>query len=78
MTTIEIEYCVPCGLRDNALATADDLLDSFGQDVDDVRVVPGDGGIFEVRADGDVIYNKDESGYDPDAIDAAVRERVEA
>jgi selenoprotein W-related protein len=78
MSTIEIEYCVPCGLRENALATADDLLDTFARDVDDVRLVPGDSGIFQVRADGTVVFDKSESGYDPAAIEAAVRERVEA
>ncbi len=78
MTTVEIEYCVPCGHRDHALATADDLLGAFETEVDDVRLVPGDGGIFEVRADGDVVYDKSEGGSDPAAIEAAVRERVEA
>ncbi len=76
MTTVEIEYCVPCGLRENALQTADVILDAQGQAVDGVELVPGDGGVFEVRADGDVVFDKDEEGYDPEVIVAAVDERT--
>jgi selenoprotein W-related protein len=78
MTTIEIEYCVPCGLLDNATETQYSLLEEYGQDLDAVRLKPGHGGVFEVRVDGETVYDKDEheDGYDLDAVRAAVRETV--
>jgi selenoprotein W-related protein len=78
MTNVEIEYCVPCGHRDRALETADDLLETFAHDVDGVELVPGVGGVFHVLADGDVVYDADEAGSDPAAIRAAVTDMVGA
>jgi len=68
MTTVEIEYCVPCGLRENALETADSILAEFGRDLDGVELTPGHGGVFKVYVDGEVVFDKDEQGYDVDAI----------
>lgn len=60
MTNVEIEYCVPCGHRNNALDTADSLLAEFGRDLDGVAVTPGHGGVFRVSVDGKVVFDKDE------------------
>lgn len=68
MPTVEIEYCVPCGHRENALETADAVLAAHADAVDAVNLVPGGGGIFEVRVDGETILDTDEEGYDRDAI----------
>lgn len=78
MTTVEIEYCVPCGLLDDATETQYSLLEEYGRDLDAVRLKPGHGGVFEVRVDGETVYDKDEreDGYDLDAVRVAVRETV--
>jgi selenoprotein W-related protein len=68
MPQVEIEYCVPCGHRDNAIETADAILQAHSDLVEGVRLVPGDGGIFEVRMDGELILDTDEEGYDLQAI----------
>ena len=78
MTTVEIEYCVPCGLLDRAIETQRALLAEFGRDLDAVTLRTGHGGVFVVRADGDVVLDTDERGYDLEAIGAAVEERIEA
>ena len=78
MTTVEIEYCVPCGLLDRAIETQRALLAEFGRDLDAVTLRTGQGGVFVVRADGDVVLDTDEQGYDLEAIGAAVEERIEA
>lgn len=78
MTKVEIEYCVPCGLLDEAVQTQRALLEEYGQRLKAVELVTGDGGVFVVRADGEVIFDNDERGYDLDAIVAAVGERVGA
>lgn len=78
MTSVEIEYCVPCGLLDRAIETQRELLAEFGRGLDEVTLQTGHGGVFEVRVDGDVVLDTDEEGYDLEAIGDAVAERIEA
>ena len=78
MTTVEIEYCVPCGLLDRAIETQRELLAEYGQRLDAVTLRTGDGGVFVVRAGGDVILDTDERGYDLDEIADAVGDRIGA
>jgi selenoprotein W-related protein len=68
MTEVEIEYCVPCGMQDRAVDLQRAILDEYGERVDSVALVTGDSGVFEVRADGDVIFDKEEDEFDTDAI----------
>lgn len=75
MTEVEIEYCVPCGLRDNALETAGSILAEFGRDLDGVKLIPGHGGVFKVYVNDEVVFDKDEQGYDINAIINVVAER---
>ena len=78
MTTVEIEYCVPCDLLDRAIETQRELLAEYGQRLDAVTLRTGDGGVFVVRAGGDVILDTDERGYDLDEIADAVGDRIGA
>lgn len=78
MTSVEIEYCVPCGLLDRAIETQRELLSTFGRGLDEVTLRTGHGGVFVVRVDGDVVLDTDEQGYDLEAIGNAVAERIEA
>jgi len=64
---IDIEYCVPCGLRDHAVDLQAALLDEYGRELEGVQLTPGHGGVFRVTADGETVWNKDEAG----GIDAA-------
>lgn len=79
MTEIEIEYCVPCGLLDMAMETQQALLTEYGQEADVVRVKPGHGGVFKVRVNGDLVFDKDdhEGGYALEAVREAVHTRVQ-
>lgn len=76
MTTVDIQYCVPCGHLDRAQDLQEALLSEFGRELDAVSLVPDDGGVFRVGADGELIFDKAEDEYDPDAIVERVRERV--
>lgn len=75
----EIEYCVPCGLLDNAIETQRSLLEEYGQDLDGVRLKPGHGGVFEVRLDDELIFDKEqrEEGYDLETIRKTVHDRIQ-
>lgn len=73
MTTVEIEYCVPCGFLNRASDLAETLLSTFGDDLDRVSLVTGDHGVFVVRVDDEVVFDKAEDDYDVDEITRNVR-----
>lgn len=76
MTTVEIEYCVPCGHLDRAADLQHHLLRTFREQLDRVALVTGDNGVFVVRVDGERVFDIAEEDYDPDEVVRRVRERV--
>lgn len=76
MTTVEIEYCVPCGFRERAVDVAGAILAACEEEVAGVRLETGDHGVFEVRVDGRPVYQKAESAFDVDEIVREVRAAV--
>lgn len=78
MTTVEIEYCVPCGLLDPAMNTQRTLLERLGQDLDAVTLATGHGGVFRVSVGGELVFDKAEhdNEIDLEAIAQAVDDRV--
>lgn len=78
MVSVDIEYCVPCGHLDRAIETQRELLETFGQRLDGVQLTTGDSGVFEIRTDGELVWDKAEDGYDLDAIVETVDDRVSA
>jgi selenoprotein W-related protein len=74
---VEIEYCVPCGFREHALDVQAAVLNGLEQELEGLRLVMGDHGVFRVTADGETVYDKDEDGdLDADDIVRDLRERV--
>ena len=78
MTRVEIEYCVPCGMLDRAQDVSRAVLEQFGEELEEVALVTGDHGVFIVRVDDEVVFDKDEDGYDVDEIVRAVKPHVGA
>jgi len=78
MTRVEVEYCVPCGMLERAQDVQTAILAEFGQSVESVSLVTGDGGVFEVRADGEVVFDKESDEFDVDAIVESVGGHVGA
>lgn len=76
MTIVEIEYCVPCGHRERALDVADHLLETFGQELEAVVLFTGDGGVFDIAVDGDLVFEKRHDEYDLATITNAVQDRL--
>ena len=76
MSSVEIEYCVPCGFRDRALDVAEEILQASENDLDDLSLVTGAHGVFEVRVDGKPVYDKDEQAFESAEIAAAVAEAL--
>lgn len=72
MATVEIEYCVPCGFRERALAVAEEILQATETSIDEMTLQMGDHGVFEVSVDGETVFDKEEQAFEPAEIVAAV------
>lgn len=76
MTTVEIEYCVPCGHLDRAIDLQRALLQSLARELDAVTLRTGENGVFVVQVDGEPVFDVAEENYDIDAIVRDVRDRL--
>lgn len=74
MADVTIEYCVPCGFRDRALAYQEAILTSLERELDSCSLVMGDHGVFTVSVDGETIYDKDEDAAEIDEVVRDIRE----
>ena len=75
---IEIHYCTQCRWLLRAAWFAQELLTTFESDLGEVALVPGTGGIFEVRVDGDTIWSRKAARRFPELkeLKQLVRDRV--
>ena len=55
---LEIEYCTQCRWLMRAGWTAQELLTTFVDELAEVALVPGKGGVFEVRLDGETLWSR--------------------
>lgn len=55
---VEIEYCTQCRWLLRAAWMAQELLTTFDTDLTAVSLMPGTGGIFEVRLNDIVLFNR--------------------
>jgi selenoprotein W-related protein len=60
---LEIEYCTQCRWLLRAGWTAQELLTTFQRELGEVALIPGTGGVFEIRLDGETIWSRKESGF---------------
>lgn len=63
---IEIEYCTQCRWLLRAAWMAQELLTTFEAELGGVTLVPGSGGIFEMRTKESVIWSRAERGRFPE------------
>jgi selenoprotein W-related protein len=54
---------------------AQELLSTFGTEIGEVALVPGTGGVFEIRCDGEVLWERKRDGGFPDAAELKRRVR---
>ncbi|MGE5539572.1 MAG: SelT/SelW/SelH family protein [Gemmatimonas sp.] len=75
---IEIHYCRQCRWLLRAAWMAQELLLTFEEELAGVALVPGTGGIFEVRLGDEVLWSRKEKGRFPDIreLKQLVRDRV--
>jgi selenoprotein W-related protein len=75
---VTIEYCQVCNFRGRAAWLAQELLAAHEADLAGVTLVPGRGGVFDVRIDGELVFSQKETGRfpDPRELKDAVRARL--
>ena len=75
---IEIEYCTECRWLLRAGWTAQELLTTFPGEIGEVALIPGTGGIFEVRVDGDTAWSRKAEGGFPEMkeLKQRIRDRI--
>jgi selenoprotein W-related protein len=75
---LEIEYCTQCRWLLRASWVAQELLTTFVDDLKEVALVPGKGGVFEVRLDGVTIWSRATQRRFPELpeLKQLVRDRV--
>lgn len=75
---VEIQYCVQCRWLLRAAWMAQELLTTFATELGEVALVPGKGGVFEVRLDGEVLFSRAQAGRFPESkeLKQLVRDRI--
>ena len=75
---IEIRYCTQCRWLLRAAWMAQELLTTFQDELGEVALLPGTGGVFEVRLGTEVIWSRAEQGRFPDIkeLKQLVRDRI--
>ncbi|MGM1063722.1 SelT/SelW/SelH family protein [Saccharothrix sp. Mg75] len=75
---VEVEYCTQCRWLLRAGWTAQELLTTFTTELGEVALVPGTGGVFDVRLDGELLWSRKAEGGFPEmaALKQLVRDRV--
>lgn len=76
---IEIEYCTQCRWLLRSAWLAQELLTTFEGDIERVSLVPGSGGIFEIRLNGELLFSRKEQQRFPEAkeIKQLVRDKID-
>lgn len=72
---IDIEYCTQCRWLLRAAWLAQELLITFEEELGGVTLVPGAGGIFEVRLGEAVLWSRQDEGRFPEAKELKQRVR---
>jgi selenoprotein W-related protein len=75
---VEIEYCTQCHWLLRAAWMAQEILTTFTEELGEVALVPGTGGVFEIRVDGQLIWSRADARGFPDIkqLKQLVRDRV--
>ncbi|SDM20273.1 selenoprotein W-related protein [Catalinimonas alkaloidigena] len=75
---VEIEYCTQCRWLLRAAWIAQELLTTFEAELEEVALIPGTGGIFEIRYHEHVLFSRKAAGRFPEAkeVKQLVRDQI--
>jgi selenoprotein W-related protein len=76
---IAITYCRQCQWLLRAAWLAQELLSTFAEELGEVALVPGTGGVFAITLDGETIWERKQDGGFPEAkaLKLRVRDRLD-
>ncbi|MCM2131821.1 SelT/SelW/SelH family protein [Larsenimonas rhizosphaerae] len=76
---ITIHYCTQCHWLMRAAWYAQELLQTFGEDLDEVALAPSHGGHFDILANGELIWDRKRDNGFPAVkeIKRLVRDRLD-
>ncbi|MCJ2027078.1 MULTISPECIES: SelT/SelW/SelH family protein [unclassified Methylobacterium] len=76
---VAITYCVQCNWLLRSAWMAQELLSTFKDDLSEVALRPGKGGVFRIEVDGDLLWERVQDGGFPDvkALKQRVRDRLD-
>ncbi|WP_132249129.1 SelT/SelW/SelH family protein [Methylobacterium segetis] len=76
---VAITYCTQCNWLLRSAWMAQELLSTFRDDLGEVALVPGTGGVFEIAVDKDAIWERKRDGGFPDVkiLKQRVRDRLD-
>jgi len=74
---LEINYCTQCRWLLRAAWYAQELLTTFDQELGEVALVPGTGGVFRIVLDGELLWDRKERGFpELPVLKRLVRDRI--
>ena len=78
MPRVEIEYCTQCRWLLRAAWIAQELLTTFQSDIGELALIPGTGGVFEVRVDGECVFSRAREARFPESkeLKQLLRDRI--
>lgn len=76
---ITITYCTGCNWLLRAGWMAQELLSTFGEDLAEVALIPGHGGIYEIRLGDTLLWERKRNGGfpEPKEIKRRIRDVIE-
>ena len=72
---VTIRYCTQCRWLLRAAWMAQELLTTFEQEIGEVALQPGAGGVFDVTVDGNLVWSRAGEGRFPDIKELKQRVR---
>ena len=72
---VAITYCTQCRWLLRAGWLAQELLTTFDTELGEVALIPGSGGVFEVRVDGELVWSRKVQGRFPESKELKQRVR---
>ena len=75
---IQIEYCTQCRWLLRAAWMAQELLTTFQNEIGELALIPGAGGVFEVRVEEEIIWSREKEGRFPEIkeLKQLIRDRI--
>ena len=75
---VDITYCTQCRWMLRAAWMAQEILSTFQEEVGEVALIPGTGGVYDMRAGGELIFSRQSEGGFPDIkeLKRRVRDKI--